>query len=55
MHKQSVHKAVKKLVDLGILIPGPVASAWRLNPQAGWKGKVVDLREAQRQHLELVK
>jgi DNA-binding MarR family transcriptional regulator len=55
MHKQSVHKAVKKLVDLGILIPGPVASAWRLNPQAGWKGKVVDLREAQRQQLEIVK
>ena len=56
MHKQSVHKAVKKLVDLGILIPGPVASAWRLNPQAGWKGNwVVDLREAQRQQLEIVK
>ncbi|MEZ5581141.1 MAG: hypothetical protein R3F40_18080 [Candidatus Competibacteraceae bacterium] len=44
-----------QLVDLGILIPGPVASAWRLNPQAGWKGKVVDLREAQRQQLEIVK
>lgn len=49
MHKQSVHKAVKKLVELGILIPGPIPSAWRLNPQAGWKGKVVHLREAQRQ------
>ena len=33
-------KAVKKLVDLGILIPGLVASAWRLNPQAGWKGRL---------------
>ena len=55
MRAPDVSRAVKKLVDLGILIPGPVASAWRLNPQAGWKGKVVDLREAQRQQLEIVK
>ena len=55
MRAPNVSRAVKKLVDLGILIPGPVASAWRLNPQAGWKGKVVDLREAQRQQLEIVK
>ncbi|MCB1793945.1 MAG: winged helix-turn-helix transcriptional regulator [Candidatus Competibacteraceae bacterium] len=55
MRAPNVSRAVKKLVDLGILIPGPVASAWRLNPQAGWKGKVVDLREAQRQRLEIVK
>ena len=55
MRPQNVNRAVKKLVELGILIPGPVVSAWRLNPQAGWKGKVIHLREAQRQHLELVK
>ena len=56
MTKQSVGRAIKKLLDLGILIPGPIPSAWRLNPYAGWKGKVVHLREAQRQqHLSLIK
>lgn len=58
MQRQNVHRAIKQLEDLGIIIRGPKvgrSSSWRLNPQAGWKGKVVHLREAQRQHLELVK
>lgn len=53
MKPQNVNRAIKKLVELGILIPGSTASAWRLNPQAGWKGKVVHLREAQRQDAKL--
>lgn len=58
LNKQNVNRAIKQLEDLGIIIRGPKvgrSSSWRLNPQAGWKGKVVHLREAQRQHLELVK
>ena len=58
LQKQSVHRAIKQLEELGIIIRGPKvgrSSSWRLNPQAGWKGKVVHLREAQRRHLELVK
>ena len=58
MHKQSVHRSIRKLEDLGIILRGPKvgrSSSWRLNPNAGWKGKVTHLRQAQRHHLELVK
>ena len=58
MHKQAVNRAIKQLEELGVIIRGPKvgrSSSWRLNPQAGWKGKVVHLREVQRQHLERVK
>ena len=58
MQRQNVNRAIKQLEELGVIIRGPKvgrSSSWRLNPQAGWKGKVVHLREAQRQHLELVK
>ena len=58
MQRQNVNRAIKQLEELGVIIRGPKvgrSSSWRLNPQAGWKGRVVHLREAQRQHLELVK
>ena len=58
LQPQNVHRSIKRLEELGIIIRGPKvgrSSSWRLNPQAGWKGKVVDLREAQRQQLEIVK
>ena len=58
MHKQAVSRAIKQLEALGIIIRGPKvgrSSSWWLNPQAGWKGKVIHLREAQRQQLEIVK
>jgi len=53
MHKQSVHRAIKQLEKLGIILRGPKvgnSSSWRLNPNAGWKGKVTSLREAQHSH-----
>lgn len=58
--KQNVNRSIKQLEDLGILIRGPKvgrSSSWKLNPNAGWKGKVTHLRAAQREHphLELVK
>lgn len=55
MQRQNVHRAIKTLEGEGILIRGPKvgkSSSWRLNPQAGWKGKVIHLREAQRQQAE---
>jgi hypothetical protein len=58
MQKQNVNRAIKKLEALGIILRGPKvgrSSSWRLNPNAGWKGKVTHLRQAQRHHLELVK
>lgn len=58
MHKQHVNRAVSRLEDLGIILRGPKvgrSSSWRLNPHAGWKGKITSLRSAQRSHLELVK
>ena len=58
MQPPNVHRAIKKLEELGVILRGPKvgrSSSWRLNPNAGWKGKVTNLRQAQRQHLELVK
>lgn len=54
----SVHRAIKKLESLGVILRGPKvgrSSSWRLNPHAGWKGKITNLREAQREHLTVIK
>lgn len=55
LQPQNVHRSMKRLEELGIILRGPKvgrSSSWRLNPQAGWKGKVVHLREAQHQAKE---
>ena len=57
MHKQAVNRAIKQLEDLGVILRGPKvgrSSSWRLNPHAGWKGKVSKLHQARREHLHLV-
>src|SRR4051794_29246214 len=49
MRRQHVHRAISQLEDMGVIIRGPKvgrSSAWRLNPNAGWKGKVRDLGPA---------
>lgn len=51
MHKQAVNRAIRQLERLGVILRGPRvgrSSAWRLNPNAGWKGRIVSLREAHR-------
>ena len=57
--KQNINRAVKKLERKGILLPGPKvdrSSVWRLNPNYGWKGKVVNLQKAQAErNLQLVR
>ena len=53
MQKQNVNRAIHKLEELGIIIRGPKvgkSSSWRLNPNAGWKGRVKELRPAIEQH-----
>jgi hypothetical protein len=53
MRKQHVNRAIRKLESLGIILRDPKAghiSAWKLNPHAGWKGKVKELRPAIEQH-----
>src|SRR3954469_2179874 len=43
MHRQHVNRAIRQLEELGVIIRGPKvgrSSSWRLNPNAGWKGKV---------------
>lgn len=55
--RPNVSRAIKLLVDKKILFRGPKigrSSSFRLNPHYGWKGKVSSLREAQRNHLELI-
>jgi DNA-binding IclR family transcriptional regulator len=59
MKRPNVSRAVKLLERKGIILPGPKvdrSSVWRLNPHYGWKGKVVNFQQAQRErHLQLVK
>lgn len=53
MDKTNVNKAMKKLIDLGIVLRGPRigrSSTYRLNPMAGWKGKVHNLNKALDRH-----
>lgn len=53
---QNVHRAIKRLEDLGIILRGPKvgrSSSWRLNKNAGWKGKIANLRSAEREHPDL--
>jgi DNA-binding IclR family transcriptional regulator len=41
MHKQSVNRSIKRLVELGCLLEGPKigrSRTYRLNPSYGWKG-----------------
>ena len=47
MKPQNVNRAIKKMEALGIVLRGPRVDrcyAWRLNPNAGWKGKITHLR-----------
>ena len=58
MDKSKVSKALSLLVHKKIVLRGPKigrSNSFRLNPNFGWKGKVSSLREAQREHLTLVK
>ena len=58
LKKQNVNRCIRILSKKEIILKGPKigrSSSFRLNPNFGWKGKVSSLREAQREHLKLVK
>ena len=51
MKKQSVYRAVKILVDKGIIIKGPksgMSNTYRLNEFYGWKGKLKNMPKESR-------
>lgn len=57
MRQGNVARAMKVLEEKGIIIVGPKSGrnrTYRLNPNYGWKGRVKNLRTAQREHLKLV-
>jgi len=57
MRRSRVSEAMAKLVAKGILDPGPKlgrSASYRLNPHYGWRGSVVNLEKARRQHLKMV-
>jgi hypothetical protein len=58
MKRQNVNRSMLKLERLGVILRGPKTgrvTAWRFNPNAGWKGKVRQLRTAlDVHHLQVV-
>lgn len=57
LQRPNVNRAMRWLEREGVILRGPKvghSSTYRLNPMAGWKGKVRNLHDAQTRHLKLV-
>lgn len=57
MKKSNVSKAVKNLIEFGIILEGPKigrSKTYRLNPQFGWKGTVSNHKKALRNGLSVI-
>lgn len=57
MHKSQVSEAIKLLTRKQIVLEGPKvgrSKCYRLNPNYGWKGKVKNLEEERKKHMQLV-
>ncbi|EMX4631907.1 helix-turn-helix domain-containing protein [Salmonella enterica] len=57
MKKSNVSKAVKNLIEFGIILEGPKigrSKTYRLNPQFGWKGTVSNHRKALKNGLSVI-
>jgi DNA-binding MarR family transcriptional regulator len=55
--KSDVSRAIKKLVDKGILEKGPrigKSFSYKLNPLYGWKGRVKNLNEERKKRLSVI-
>jgi hypothetical protein len=53
MHRQSVQKAIKRLMGMGVLLEGPKNGqnrTYQLNPEMGWKGNSKNPEMARRKH-----
>lgn len=58
MQKQNVSRAMKILTDKQIILEGPKvgrSKCYRLNPNYGWKGKVKNLKEYQKEQFRMIK
>jgi hypothetical protein len=57
MHKQHVSRAIKNLIQIGVLLDGPKigrSKSYRLNPQFGWKGSVTNHKKALKHGLSVI-
>ncbi len=57
MQKTNVSRAVKNLLEFGIVIEGPKigrSKTYRLNPQFGWKGTVTNHKRALKNGLSVI-
>ena len=64
MQKSHVSRAIKGLIDLDVILPGPMAGrykTYRLNPRIAhrgaknYRGTIIEYDELKRQHDEQVK
>lgn len=57
MQKTHVSRAIKNLIEFGIVIEGPKigrSKTYRLNPQFGWKGTVSNHKKALKNGLSVI-
>lgn len=57
MRRPNVSRTMKRLEELGVILRGPKVGrscSYRLNPNAGWKGKVTEHRAALKERLRVV-
>lgn len=57
MQKTHVSRAIKKLIEFGIILEGPKigrSKTYRLNPQFGWKGTITNHKKALSSRLTLI-
>lgn len=57
MQKTHVSRAIKNLLEFGVIIEGPKigrSKTYRLNPQFGWKGTVSNHRKALKNGLSII-
>jgi len=57
MQKTNVSRAIKHLIEFGIILEGPKigrSKTYRLNPQFGWKGTVNNHKKALKHGLSVI-
>ncbi|MDC9591590.1 hypothetical protein PSI23_20480 [Xenorhabdus sp. XENO-10] len=57
MQKTNVSRAIKNLIEFGIILEGPKigrSKTYRLNPQFGWKGTVSNHKKALKNGLSVI-
>jgi len=57
MQKSHVSRAVKNLIDFGVILEGPKigrSKTYRLNPQFGWKGTAVNHKRALKNGISVI-